>query len=65
MRAWELHAERHYYGSGLIATLTVGTISKEDEVVMPFEAEEGDEITVILTWDDWPTSSAKLRFVSL
>ena len=29
--------------------------SDEDEV-LAFEAEEGDEISVFLTWNDWPTS---------
>ena len=29
--------------------------SNEDEV-MSFEAEKGDEISVFLTWNDWPTS---------
>ena len=29
--------------------------SEEDEVIA-FEAEEGDEIRIFLTWNDWPTS---------
>ena len=49
-------AQSHYYGfSSDYDSDDWHNFSDEDEV-LSFEAEEGDEIRVFLTWNDWPIS---------
>ena len=50
-------AKSHYYGFWSDRDSDGWqNFSNEDEVIA-FEAEKGDEIRIFLTWNDWPTSS--------
>lgn len=50
------NAKSHYDGSWFDSDDDGWQNFSGDDEVLAFEAEEGDEISVFLTWDDWPDS---------
>ena len=50
-------ANRHYSGFWTDTDSDGWHNFEGESELIPIEAEEGDEIIVVLTWDDWPTSS--------
>ena len=50
-------AKRHYSGFWSDPDFDGWHNFRGEFEVLPFEAEEGDEIKAGLTWDDWPTTS--------
>ena len=51
------NADRHYLGFWTDRDSDDWHNFEDDVEIIPLEAEEGDEIDVILVWNDWPTSS--------
>ena len=49
-------AKSHYYGEWLDSDDDGWHNFSEEDEVIEFEAEKGDEISVFLTWNDWPRS---------